>query len=576
MLEAKEQKNIIDSQKDSSEIDCVKDLLNQIGHSSMIFRTYPRTNQIYLKSVQNLSQKFAEYFEQDEELLLSVEQYDILFNDQKVYSETNPSRSMALKLYRDGVRRLRFLRGLKDSEIVNFVEILSMQFNSDNLEDDIVTVLWEKDFSHIKYTIIEETFADQEKVSDGEGDGSSEAINKNEDEVETSPIIKQEYKSISAELHDISYEIKKFIITLENQALKELQKKMQYLAQNNDFLHVALVLFDIITTEMDPELTQIGVGLLGNLLRASLIKGHLMSAMKILIRITSLRVPNLGLTDQERERINQELSNLSDSVVLQQLTFIINKNKPEYDKWLHNFLLIWGKEAIDSAIFLASQTCHNKTIVELLYKMGCKHLDIFVHKLKDQDPKSVVLILKIISEIGDSSIENSLKDCIQNPHLEVKIEAIRTLKKLRGENAFNLLKSAVNDENLQVRCETVLAMASIGGANVVEFLKSSIFDKTFIDKSIEEKRAILFALAQSSGKDGELILHDILNSKRWFRSKRHNETRSCSAYALGMIGSSNACKILEEFIDDDSQRVKAACQTALARLKSKTMECIEQ
>jgi len=111
MLEAKEQKNIIDSQKDSSEIDCVKDLLNQIGHSSMIFRTYPRTNQIYLKSVQNLSQKFAEYFEQDEELLLSVEQYDILFNDQKVYSETNPSRSMALKLYRDGVRRLRFLRG---------------------------------------------------------------------------------------------------------------------------------------------------------------------------------------------------------------------------------------------------------------------------------------------------------------------------------------------------------------------------------------------------------------------------------------------------------------------------------
>jgi hypothetical protein len=64
--------------------------------------------------------------------------------------------SLAYQLYRDGLRELRFTKGLEEWEVQSLIDIIRRGDNINQLEDDIVTLMWEKDFTHISYLATDE------------------------------------------------------------------------------------------------------------------------------------------------------------------------------------------------------------------------------------------------------------------------------------------------------------------------------------------------------------------------------------------------------------------------------------
>ncbi len=568
MPEPKEQGVTGEDKEALAELDSIKDLMHLVSNAARVFQSYPSNNQLYLKFAQQLGEKFSTHLAGYGDVTLSVGQYELMFNGEEVYSETNASRSLALKFYRDGVRRVRFLEGLESEEIVGFVEVLSQPVSADSLDNDIVTMLWEKDFSHIKYAVLEEIPAGKEEPGSETREKAppGEIAEPQEEEAEAGPAVKPEYKDISTEVQEITEEVKNAVATLDEEALEDLQKGVQAEMESDIVPHVSLVLCDTVIMEKDPEFTASTVGLLGQLVRASIANGRLEEATQVLVRLKELESPSVGLSAPETDRARRELTDLGELGVLQQLAAIANENAPQLNQQLREFLLSWGEDAIGPATSLAGLVMHDTTIIEVLVELGREHADLCVETLRDPNPASVLVALKVLGEIGDASIVGHLRECLENPSPQIKMEAIRTLGKLGGEQALQLLELVLNDEDSGVRREAVHALGNLGDSRAVDLLESQISEKTFINKPMEEKRAALGALAQAGGQDVIPILEGILKSKRWFRAEKQNESRACAAYALGLLGNPEARQVLEDFEEDRSPTVQAACRAALSRI----------
>jgi hypothetical protein len=134
-------------------------VVDSLTKTIKIFQTYPRENTISITSVDNLTRSFCDYLDKHGSLEIFVNRHELLFQNAVVYSEKDPRRSLALKLDRDGVRRVLFYKGIARPEVVSLLETLTAPVNEESLDDDVVTLLWEKQLQHIKVFVLDDLVA---------------------------------------------------------------------------------------------------------------------------------------------------------------------------------------------------------------------------------------------------------------------------------------------------------------------------------------------------------------------------------------------------------------------------------
>lgn len=85
-----------------------------------------------------------------------------------VYLERDRERSLAFRLFRDGVRRLRIAAEAPWDERLRLLEILSIRYTGvRQQEDDVVTLLWKAGFKHIEIEAVEGVVLDGGEGADG-------------------------------------------------------------------------------------------------------------------------------------------------------------------------------------------------------------------------------------------------------------------------------------------------------------------------------------------------------------------------------------------------------------------------
>ncbi len=90
------------------------------------------------------------------ELSLEVQPFDLLAAGEVVYHEADREKSLAYKLYRDGVRRLAFRPEVAWEELVQLLEILAVRYTGvRQQEEDIVTLLRKAEFQGIALRAVE-------------------------------------------------------------------------------------------------------------------------------------------------------------------------------------------------------------------------------------------------------------------------------------------------------------------------------------------------------------------------------------------------------------------------------------
>ena len=136
----------------------VEELLRDISRAVKTLGLYLPNNPIYQKAIETLRKAFTPVWRQTQELVLTVTEAEIKWEGRVVMHEANRSESLPWVFYKDGIRELTLTQGVENEEIVALMEIMRRVKNAAPEEDDLLTLLWEQEFVHLRYRFVDVSY----------------------------------------------------------------------------------------------------------------------------------------------------------------------------------------------------------------------------------------------------------------------------------------------------------------------------------------------------------------------------------------------------------------------------------
>jgi hypothetical protein len=132
-------------------------------------RLYKADHPIRQESVEEIQARFRSFFEKYAYLRLDVTQTELKLEGRVLMQCEARDPEAPFRLYKDGIREIRFHRGLERDELFSFLSLLEMDTRDlAEIELDLVSMMWGKDFKTIDYVTIDEF-----EMAEGEHEAAS-------------------------------------------------------------------------------------------------------------------------------------------------------------------------------------------------------------------------------------------------------------------------------------------------------------------------------------------------------------------------------------------------------------------
>ena len=133
-----------------------KALMQTFLHTMKAYRLYETNHPMLSKYMERLKLDFDRYFDEFDSFILQIGEHKLFYRGKVVYESEDVKESLAFLFFKDGIREIQFFKGLEFEEVVDFLNTVRKADSINRLEDDLVTLIWERDFSHITITTIDE------------------------------------------------------------------------------------------------------------------------------------------------------------------------------------------------------------------------------------------------------------------------------------------------------------------------------------------------------------------------------------------------------------------------------------
>jgi len=203
----------------NDELKAVKDVIQALLKSKKMLRMYPQNNPIYIKTLEDNYSRFRDFFMYNDKLVLKIRQNEIYYDSEQVYNNPEKEDNLALFFFKDGLREITFKKGLMQDEMEDFLGIISLDFDREGVDDDIVTLLWERDFQNIQYVVDEAFLADEDDYEEKAVAELRENAAVSDDELHKA--FDDAFKDGEEEVKDVS------IIPLSDKDLQMLMKELE-------------------------------------------------------------------------------------------------------------------------------------------------------------------------------------------------------------------------------------------------------------------------------------------------------------------------------------------------------------
>ncbi len=535
-----------------------KDIIQSILKAKKILRMYPRNNPIYTNTLEDCYDKFRELFFLRDEINLKINQNEILFDAETVYSNPEKDDNLALFFFKDGLRELAFAKGLGLDEMEDFLKIVSLDFDRDALDDDIVTLFWEKDFQNIKYVVDEAVVVDEE-------DYETRAVSALKEREAGEDNLLKAYKDAFKDEEVVK---EASIVPLSDRDLQLLLTELEKdaLDKTGKLIDILFEMFYLAENRADLEDL---VGFFTNAIEFSVGKGDIDLVTNVLSRLKVL-AENASVEDSMKKHVKKILLFAGSEPVVHLLGEVLDSGQEVDEKVFEDFVKLLDRNAIVPFMKILGdlQTIHSrKLVIDALIFLGGKDIVTLARGLSDDRWYVVRNIIYILRKIGDKRAVDHLLKTVKHGDLRVRKEVIRTLGELGGAGVLQALRECLDDPEPEVRSAALKALANMGSEAAKRIILNRVSDKAFRDKDFAEKREHFEAL--SRWKDGEIFnfLVGTLKNRTFFGRAKTDEVRACAAYCLGLLGNRDALQVLNKYKNDSGKLLKEFSYTAIKRLE---------
>lgn len=133
--------------------------LSRAARSFLLYDPGNEAIRTFLEAVRTTADAYTKAFG---DLDLKVRPFELGLGPEIVYVDTDRERSLAFRLYRDGVRRVVVGADVTWHEVLKFLEVISVRYTGiRQTEDDMVVLLWKAGFTNIQVEAVEGVVEDE-------------------------------------------------------------------------------------------------------------------------------------------------------------------------------------------------------------------------------------------------------------------------------------------------------------------------------------------------------------------------------------------------------------------------------
>jgi HEAT repeat protein len=550
----------------------VEELLRLFGKAARAHQLYLPNNPVYKAAHDALRASFSPIWEVADELVLTFTEQEVRYAGQTVLQESSKSSdSLPWIFYKDGVRELRFLRGLDDDELIKLLDILQRVRKASPDEDDLLTMLWQVDFSYLRYRYVDMNveptvpLTGSEQVRDDDTTGL-EGQNRRIDPAEyASSAAEETVESRSGVVNMSDFDATLYF--LDEKEIEYLQTEVRREYESDLRLNVVSMLLDIFEQQADPTLRQEVAQVLDNFMLHLLSAGQFrtvaylvresMVAGKRAIDITpahSERMAQLPVRLSAPEALSQLLQSMDGAPTLPPAAELGELFEQLRGTALSTVLEWLGRlqnPKLRPLLEQAASRLAAQSTADLVKLIVSPKRDVALEAIKRagglRTPAAVAPISKVL-ENGDAGLRGA---------------AVQALADIGSPSALQVLEKTVDDRDRDVRVATVRALQAHAYRPALARLEGIVKGRTIRDADLTEKMAVFEAYGSLCGQAGVVALDAMLNGKSMFGRREDAELRACAAVALGRIGTADARASLQKATNEKDVIVRNAVGRAL-------------
>ena len=570
----------------------VADWIQALVRTMKAMRMYLPNNPTLHKFQGDLEGRTWSMLKEIGDITLTVQQFDFLFENYSVYHNAAREESLAFRFYGDGVRELTIKEGMEPSELRAFLEVLRRSSDA-SAQDDVVTLLWERDFRHIEYVYIPlEDLADDgrgrvayEDDDDATASGPGIPWPAGDDLAEDPPpaeAASPEAAATVASLErsddwapavivatqwDESVGIQFLLNEEETVALQKEIEKEEARPLGEEVLEIVAV---ILESEEEPAGFLESAIAFQRFIELAIEEADLPRANALLARLKSIaarkaeqRAEFVGLAEQ----VIREIGRPS---FLGQAAPILNGHPEIEPGILTNFLVQLGSSAAPAICDLLGQVNHVKhrrALCEAL-AISCKDdVEVLIQRLSDSRWYVIRNIVFVLGRIAHQGVERALDRALHHEDVRVRREAVRALGKIESPTSRAYLISAFRDPDSGVRVQAAMTLAAKRDDRAAQSILGVLQAPEFARRDSNERLSFFEALGRS-GSDALVPKLDSLLSRGGLFRSGNEEERYHAAIALAWLGSPAALAVLNREVASKREFVRKAVEAALTTVRN--------
>jgi len=549
--------------------------LTHFARTCKTCRLYDANNPTVVRFREQLHLDLRALLDQLDDVALDVSSRELSYAGAVVYRAPSREDNLADAFHRDGIRRITFLKGIAASELEVFVDLFLHTSSHAGAEEDLVTLLWEREISSI--TVLE---APQEGDVDEGGDAAAEA---------PAPMPWPGAASAAAETasarstgasdsgdgsarsddHDVRSDMGDLDAAfeeLESRAIHEMARLQQEYEEESARPIVTRLLerlSDALAAGATPEDRRELAGFIPRVLREALVSGDWSCARRALGMLRD---------DDPEWSALAFFEGLSGGLSLSLTRRAVAALDAQGPAGVEAFIALadeCGLAGIDWLMLVLAESQDQRTrrpLARTIAAIVREHPERLLPWMSDDRWYVVRNVVHILGWIGGDEVAGHLQAAIHHPEFRVRREVVATLGTVSADVARPILLNLLSTAQSRLFTMIVHQLSLAADPAVAQRLFEMLRDDRFVDRAEEERRAVYLGLANQGDSVVEALETELHRGGLFARGL--DDHRQALARCLARIGTPAARNVLERSVRGAKGGVRKACELALASMGS--------
>ena len=520
--------------------------------------------------------RLRDFLDRYGDLELDIKQSSFLYRDEVVHQEDNSLRSLPYFLFKDGMQKLVFIRGLIDEEFADFLDVVRSVSLLPMDVGDIVDALWQKDYEHIRYVSSDEFI--EAKLSGGETklfDFEVVPERLYEGQLEFTP---EDAEDLSRRCLDLAR--KKLADTgdQENlveplsegdvQLLEAMIEAEQHVSPEKIFPDL---MFELLHLEDRLEAFAQILAYLDHDHQECVAKGAFTYVVRLLVRLGELRDLLAAASPVRAEKIEAFFQGIRSGARLKTIRDVALDGRISNFESFFTYLSFLGPIVLPLGADLYDRVQEGQFQVEadrFFEDMAERDFAQLISQGREDRPGFNRVAVELCGRKLDPAGIPFLISVAGWKDTKGKLKVIQVLGKFSDGRARSRLMDFLEDPDEDLRIGALKTLPVGGDQELAGRLSAIAVAKSFRSKSKEEKTALLNALAKSRTDDACAVLRRVLRKRVLFGRSKTLETRLAAVQALERMATPCAVETLRGGRRLRPRLLRTEIRAALRRLPS--------